>query len=162
MLIEPSVSSFALIETAISKARSSFGVYDMEIVNRLFGSSPDCLRLPHRAYALLTGEFRRQAHEHGLYFDDYEEENRKGKVEWNPDAAITESRFVHFSDHPMAKPWVAEKGRNGLFGGEPECFWDDGIHTEKNAPLDCRARYIWMDLLDNFKKRRKVRLLFCH
>lgn len=117
MLITPSTTSFALIQSAIANAKSSNSIYDMEIINALFGSSPDCLRLPHRVYALLTGEFRRRTDEHELYFDD-------GKREWNPDAAIMEAKFVHFSDYPMGKPWTVEKGRDGWYGFEPECVED--------------------------------------
>ncbi|RDL38128.1 uncharacterized protein BP5553_05561 [Venustampulla echinocandica] len=44
MLIQPSASEFARVNKAIKKA--GLGTYDMEIVNRLYGT--DCVVLPHR------------------------------------------------------------------------------------------------------------------
>lgn len=134
MLIQPSVSSYAVIQDAIKKAK--YGVYDMEIVNRLFGN--ECLRIPHRPYALLTGEFRSEQH------DKYMDNERQG---WDPDAAIMEAKFVHYSDHPLGKPWVVSK--QDREGHEPLCGW-----TASSNP-DCRAKYIWTDLYDGFTERRR-------
>jgi len=135
MLIQPSSSSFATIQAAIHK--SGYGVYDMEIVNHIFGKT--CVRIPHRTYALLTGEFR--SDQHDRYLDD-------PTVEWNPDAAIAEAKFVHFSDHPMGKPWLIGKG--DMIEYQPRCGWTQG------GNLDCRARYIWRNLYDEFAEQRKV------
>lgn len=153
MLITPSLPSFALISAAITDARSRLGVYDMDIINSLFGSHPSCQRLPHRPYALLTGEFRRGVNEHELYLYENDAGNWDGdeKLEWNPDAAIMEAKFVHFSDYPMAKPWIVKKNRKGEYGKEPQCFYPSDTST-----LNCKARLIWVDLYDDFKKRRKV------
>jgi hypothetical protein len=143
MLIEPSTSAFSLIEAAIKEAR--YGVYDMEIINKLFGN--DCIRLPHRPYALLTGEFR--SRHHSKYIDNVNEE-------WDADAAIMESKLVHFSDHPLEKPWLATKG--SITNYMPRC----GMSETNN--WDCRARYIWIDLYEGFKERRRVGYLMrtCH
>lgn len=134
MLIQPSVPSWRLIEAAIKKAK--YGVYDMEIVNRLFGN--DCLRIPHRPYALLTGEFRSDEHE------KYMDNERQG---WDPDAAIMEAKFVHYSDHPLGKPWLV--GKQDREGYEPLCGWTPSSNR------DCRAKYIWTDLYDGFTESRK-------
>jgi hypothetical protein len=140
MVIEPSRKSFSLIQKAIKKAKYSALTYDMEIMNSVFGR--DCLRLPHRPYALLTGEFRTQQHKQ--YMDN--------PIEiWNPDAAIMEAKFVHFSDHPLPKPWVATREeRNSL---QPNCEYN----TDMNPIIaDCRGRNVWRDLYDDFKARRHV------
>lgn len=100
------------------------------------------MRIPHRPYALLTGEFR--AEEHGQYMDSETEE-------WDPDATIMEAKFVHFSDHPLDKPWLATMAEMNRY--QPECGW-----TESSNP-DCRGQNIWRDLYLDFKARRNVS---CH
>jgi hypothetical protein len=92
MLITPSSEQFSSIEKAVGKA--GLGVYDMEIVNQLFGKM--CQVMPHQRYALLTGEFRRDRDKHMQYLDP-------GEV-WNATQIRENARLVHFSDYPMPKP----------------------------------------------------------
>ncbi|KAF4629827.1 hypothetical protein G7Y89_g8312 [Cudoniella acicularis] len=93
MLLTPSHQTFSLVQKEIKKAGD--GIYDMEIVNRVFGG--ECKVLPHREYALLTGEFRRKEKEHGAYIGEMEE--------WDPEREVKRAKYVHFSDHPLPKPW---------------------------------------------------------
>jgi alpha-N-acetylglucosamine transferase len=135
MVIEPSTTEFQRIQKAISKAKR--GHFDMEIVNKLYGSK--CLVLPHQKYGLLSGEFR--SRDHGKFH---------GRYDWDPVEAIREAHFVHYSDYPFPKPWVqASAHQEQVY--RPQCKLDDG------GIDDCQARYIWQDLYGDFKERRLVR-----
>lgn len=136
MLITPSPSSFALIQSAI--ARAKLGTYDMEIVNRLYGH--DCAVLPHRAYALLTGVFRGWG-DHANYAGE----------NWDVGQVVQEARYVHFSDDPRPKPWV-EASEKEVEAVRPIC--DLGA----DGRLDCRGRDFWDWLYEDFRTRRMVSL----
>lgn len=109
--------------------------YDMELLNDRFGES--AMVLPHRRYALLTGEFRR--HNHSAYLGDPDEE-------WNADKVYNEAKLVHFSDWPLPKPWIMWP-YEGLSEMQPDC---GGSHEGT-----CRERQIWKHLYDDFRQRRK-------
>ncbi|TVY73209.1 Glucose N-acetyltransferase, partial [Lachnellula suecica] len=119
MLVEPSAAEFARVEKAISKAEQ--GTYDMEIMNSLYGS--DCVVLPHRKYALLTGEFRKTEHEAYL----------GPGVKWDAGVVRAETKYIHFSDNPLPKPWV-EPNTYELQGTRPLC------EPEADGKVDCRGR----------------------
>ena len=136
MLIQPSEQEFKRVQKAIQNAK--LDTYDMEIINKLYGRI--CAVLPHRTYALLTGEFRTT--DHSRYLGD------DGQA-WDPEAAIREAKFVHFSDHPLPKPWE-ETSKAQVEKAMPPCEVDDNVRE------DCRAREIWLDLYRDFKERRKV------
>ncbi len=138
MLLEPSISSFSRLSNAISKA--STDTYDMEIVNRVFGSS--CLVLPHRKYALLTGEFRYPAR-------SPEHERYMGKEMWDAVEIYKEAKFVHFSDDPFPKPWI-EASDSLVQRYKPVCSVDEA------GDYDCKAREIWLGLYEDFQERRMV------
>ena len=112
---------------------ADFGVYDMEIMNALYGRQKDCIVLPHRKYALLTGEFRRKTHRQYM-----------GDDTWNAKAAFDEAKIIHFSDHPLPKPWDAKWEEVKDF--KPEC--------EESG--DCQARDIWLTLYTDYWKRAHV------
>ncbi|KAK2671768.1 Nucleotide-diphospho-sugar transferase [Fusarium oxysporum f. sp. vasinfectum] len=92
MLIQPSDTEFSRIMERVQSVKS--GEYDMEIVNQLYGDS--ALVFPHRRYDLLSGEFRND--KHTLYLGSEPET-------WDPAAAYSEAKLVHFSDWPLPKPW---------------------------------------------------------
>lgn len=139
VLIQPKKEEFKRIKEAIDNAKS--GEFDMEIVNNLY--SRDCLVLPHRRYDLLTGEFRNNG-SHAKYLgNDYEA--------WDPEMALKEAKFIHFSDWPVPKPWrnAAPRVQNDA---QPKCIQDnEGKH-------DCRARDIWLNFYSDFKLRREASL----
>jgi alpha-N-acetylglucosamine transferase len=139
MVLQPSTMALKKIQKAIGEATR--GTYDMEIINSLFGN--ECAILPHREYALLTGEFRTPDPKHMAFVD--------GKGEWDPAKVMQEAKFVHFSDYPFPKPWEetsAEEQEKVV----PACVVDE------KGKVDCRARDIWIELYKDFKARRKVRL----
>lgn len=115
--------------------------YDMDILNDRYGDS--ALVLPHRQYDLLTGEFRSKDHKVFLT-NDYEK--------WDPDKALAEAKFVHFSDWPLPKPWVMWP-QEQLAEIQPKCDYKPGTPEESG----CRDREVWKKLYDDFRRRRKVR-----
>ena len=135
ILIEPSEVEFRRILEAFDTRSTRH--FDMEIMNRLYGS--DCIVLPHRTYNLLSGEFREKEHQRYLGSD---------KETWDPEKAMEEAKYVHFSDWPVPKPWKL-KGSVQTKELRPEC-------RITNAGEDCRDRDIWLDLYADFAKRRKL------
>jgi alpha-N-acetylglucosamine transferase len=136
MVIEPSQVEFDRVMDKINSA--SGREYDMEIINSLYRDS--ALVLPHRGYAMLTGEFRSDNHTMYLGSD----------VEiWDPVMAYSESKLIHFSDWPLPKPWLpmSEEQHTKL---EPDCT------TTADGTEDCTARIIWNSLYTDFKEKRKV------
>ena len=117
-------------------------LFDMEILNTRYTNT--ALTLPHRPYALVTGEFRRKGpHNHTSYLGDADER-------FDPEAIIREAKVIHFSDWPLPKPWIMWP--NSLMREtRPECEVDNGMPTESG----CEARKIWLDLYDDFRRRRK-------
>ncbi|KAF2838141.1 glycosyltransferase family 8 protein [Patellaria atrata CBS 101060] len=112
--------------------------FDMEIVNALCKES--CIVLPHRRYDLLAGEFRSERHE--AYLGSEEEG-------WNPDKVFAEAKFVHFSNYPHPKLWIAasEQQTRGVW---PKCKGADGMEVV----VGCREREIWLRIYRNFRERR--------
>lgn len=82
MLLEPSMTEYRRVQQAIKNA--VFGEYDMEIMNKLYGRRKDCVVMPHRQYALLSGEFRSKRHSQYM-----------GKDKWDP-SAVFEVSFSIF------------------------------------------------------------------
>lgn len=138
VLIESSDFEFDRVMHAMqNKGANDF---DMEIVNTLYSDS--AMILPHRPYNMLTGEFR--AANHTAYLGNDLEK-------WDPDAALAEAKFLHFSDWPVPKPWI-ETPDALREEKQPKCEADEGTGEE-----DCRARDIWLDLYRDFRERRRVR-----
>ncbi|KAJ5156819.1 nucleotide-diphospho-sugar transferase, partial [Penicillium capsulatum] len=134
-LIEPSTFAFNQVMDKVSMADA--GIFDMEIMNSLFGDNAQII--PHRPYLLLTGEFRAMAHE-GYLGPAYES--------WDAEAIFRETKYVHFSDWPVPKPWAAL--RSQVMKEAPICNYNPRTGQE-----DCRARDIWVSIYDDFKFRRE-------
>jgi hypothetical protein len=114
--------------------------YDMELLNARYGDS--AMVLPHRQYGLLTGEFRTKDHRRFLGNDD---------EVWDPDHALAQAKFVHFSDWPLPKPWIMWP-QEMLAAEQPKCDHDPGTPRESG----CRDREIWKMLYDKYRRQRKV------
>lgn len=90
MLIQPSEFEFTRVMNATDYAESDD--YDMEIVNYLYKDS--ALIIPHRPYAVLTGEWRSKKHTEYL----------GNTIErWDPVKIFKEAKYLHFSDWPIPK-----------------------------------------------------------
>jgi len=134
MVIKPSTREFERVQKAIRKAPPTD--YDMEIINRLYGST--CSILPQRPYALLSGEFRSRQHANYLGHEP---------VNWDPEATFNEAKYVHFSDYPLPKPWEATQVQ--MTQTRPACFIN-----EQNR-RDCRARDLWLKLYNDYNESKK-------
>jgi alpha-N-acetylglucosamine transferase len=137
VLIQPSTQEFARVHEAIQTAQG--GDFDMEIVNNLY--SKDCMVIPHRRYDLITGEFRGQGAHESYLGNRYET--------WDPEVAVKEAKFLHFSDWPVPKPWL-EAAEKVMSDNQPKC---QQFH---NGTEDCRARDLWLGFYEDFRTRRQV------
>ncbi|KAJ9416959.1 nucleotide-diphospho-sugar transferase [Fusarium oxysporum] len=136
MLIQPSETEFSRIMERVQSVKS--GEYDMEIVNQLYGDS--ALIFPHRRYDLLSGEFRNDKHAHYL----------GSELEtWDPAAAYSEAKLIHFSDWPLPKPWKPLPEEDRL-AAQPNCT------RMTSGEEDCTTRIIWNSLYNDFRTKRKV------
>jgi hypothetical protein len=137
VLVEPSGFEFRRVLDAFGRKKDED--FDTEIVNELYGDN--CMIIPHRRYALLTGEFTKK--EHHQYLGSKEEM-------WDPQKVLDEAKFVHFSDWPLPKPWLPYTEE--LYQQQsPDCH---GVENRQ----DCRDRDIWSGLYRDFTERREV----CH
>ncbi|KAI9684121.1 MAG: N-acetylglucosaminyltransferase [Trizodia sp. TS-e1964] len=136
VLIEPSSMEYDRILSATNSARPN--EYDMEIINKLYGSS--AMVLPHRGYGLLTGEFRAKNHSQYLGND---------LEKWDPETVYAEAKFLHFSDWPTPKPWLASPAI--VENNKPDC----DVDLATGEKTDCRAQHIWVGFYRDFAKRRK-------
>lgn len=139
MVIKPDVEEFERFKDVISGGGNPMLVnahkFDMELINDRFEES--AMVLPHRPYALLTGEFRR--HNHSAYLGNTFEK-------WDPEKVLKEAKLVHFSDWPLPKPWIMWP-LEGLAEVQPDC---DGSHEGS-----CAERRLWKQLYADFRQRRK-------
>ncbi|KAL2754263.1 glycosyltransferase family 8 protein [Sodiomyces alcalophilus JCM 7366] len=136
MLLTPSAAEFARVQHKIDSAAPDD--YDMEVVNHLYKDT--ALVLPHRPYDLLTSEFRRDDHVPYLGSD---------AEAWDPVAVFNEVKFVHFSDWPIPKPWLAtpEQLRKER---ESRCKEKDREDGQK-----CIDMTLWNELYVDFRERRQ-------
>ena len=128
MLIEPSTYEFDRIHEQVHLAGER--KYDMEIVNKLYENS--AMVLPHRNYAMLTAEPRNENHRAYLGSDEV----------WDPAAVLSASKYVHFSDWPVPKPWVPVDDEVKKLKAEfqPHCVQVDGHEDCKSYVGLCEMR----------------------
>ena len=135
VLIEPSVREWHRIQKFMENDDSGF---DMDILNTLYKDS--CLVIPHKRYDLLTSEFRSETHERYLGSDEA----------WNGAKVLEETKFVHFSDWPVPKPWY-EIPESVIKEHQPKCK-----ERKYGEEPDCRDRDIWLNLYKEFSDNRQV------
>ncbi len=90
LLLQPSDYEFDRVMNATDEAGDND--YDMDILTMLYQDS--AMILPHRRYDLLTSEFR--GDDHQKYLQDLQQQ-------WDPDAMLKETKYIHFSDWPLPK-----------------------------------------------------------
>ncbi|QKX54216.1 uncharacterized protein TRUGW13939_01301 [Talaromyces rugulosus] len=69
---------------------------------------------------------------------------------WDPEKVLNEAKFLHFSDWPVPKPWIAASP-SVIQEKQPTCDLNPATGQED----DCRARDIWLGVYEDFAKRRK-------
>lgn len=138
MVIQPNLKEFMRFKDRIIGGGDEMlvkaGRFDMEIVNERFEDS--AMVLPHRPYALSTGEFRRN--EHSAYLGN-------ANKTWDAEKVFKEAKLVQFSDWPLPKPWIMW-AYQALEEVQPDC---GGSHEGT-----CAERRIWKQLYDDFRHRR--------
>lgn len=139
ILVEPSNFEFERVAKAIENAGKDD--YDMEILNNLYGES--ALILPHRRYDLISGEFKVNDHKDYLGND---------LEKWDAQKVWDETKFLHFSDWPLPKPWLATPKQ--VDDAKPPCEED----TTKASPNtdNCVTQELWVNLYADFRRRRQV------
>ncbi|GLA12454.1 N-acetylglucosaminyltransferase [Aspergillus niger] len=137
MLIQPSTDEFNRLLEEIWDNPSE--EYDMEIVNKLY--EDDTLVIPHRPYMLLTGEFRAKNHEAYLG-NTYES--------WDAEKILRTAKYLHFSDWPVPKPWVAAT-QHVIEQTQPPCE----VNPATGQRDDCHLREIWLGMYKEFMTRRQ-------
>ncbi|KAH7110089.1 glucose N-acetyltransferase 1 [Dendryphion nanum] len=139
MVLTPSLPEFnrlrSLTTAGGNQAMVQAHKFDMELMNERFGAH--AMVLPHRPYALLSGEFR--AKNHTAYLGNPAEE-------WSAEKAYAEAKLVHFSDWPLPKPWIMWP-LEGLAEIQPDC--------SGSRQGSCAERRIWKGLYEDFRRRRK-------
>lgn len=140
MVLTPSADVFHNLEGAVHR-KAGYGFYDMEVMNYLFGRS--CQVLPHQTYDLLTGEFR--SAEHAAFLGS---QSGSGKQGWDPEVVYRNAKMIHFSDHPLHKPWVATEEQ--IMAVKPVCSFDAEVGKE------CKAQEIWLNIYKTFQDQRAV------
>lgn len=140
VLLKPSSSEYEALMHAAYTSEGSLRKFDMELLNDRYQDS--AMVLPHRQFALLTGEFRQD--DHTMYLASEEEY-------WDTDKILDASRLVHFSDWPLPKPWIMWPHKL-LSEMLPKCKIRPGTSAESG----CEDREVWRSLYENFRARRKV------
>jgi hypothetical protein len=140
IILEPSEESWQRLRNATQHHEGHD--YDMDILNKLYGTSS--LVIPHRRYDLLTGEFRHEPDKHEAYLGPSAER-------WNARKALSEAKFVHFSDWPLPKPWL-QVSEQQIKKHQPDCW------KVSETEQDCTDREVWLELRKDFSDRRLV----CH
>ncbi|KXG47962.1 uncharacterized protein PGRI_018320 [Penicillium griseofulvum] len=140
ILIQPSAAAFDRTMDAISTANSS--TFDMEIMNNIYKETT--LTIPHRPYILLTGEFRSNTHEAYL--------GNSGET-WDAEKVFKETKYLHFSDWPVPKPWI--KPHPGVVEEyQPPCE----LNPATGQKDDCRAKNLCLINMAPTKSDIKARL----
>jgi hypothetical protein len=93
LLVQPNATEFARVMRVVDASESD--QYDMDILNKIYTSS--AMVLPHREYDIITGEFNYRPEKVHTAFLGNEEEA------WDPKKALSNAKFVHFSDWPIPK-----------------------------------------------------------
>lgn len=135
IVIEPSEAEWKRVEYSMDHHQGND--YDMDILNKIYGRSSTVI--PHRKYDLLSGEF------HGEKHQDYlGSPNEK----WDAKKILAETKFVHFSDWPMPKPWL-EPLDGMVEKHQPDC------RNKSSEAQDCADREVWLYLRKDFTERRE-------
>jgi len=139
VLLEPSELEFQQLTISARSELLGTAGGSSKVLNRFYGDS--AMVLPHREYGLLSEEFRSEAHTAFL---------GNNMEVWDPEKVLKQASLVRFSDEPLPKPWIMWPHK--LIGEiMPKCKLGELGND------DCRNKKIWMELYDDFRKRRKVR-----
>lgn len=137
-LMTPSTKSFSQISDAIKLASPTND--DLSILETLFYGQ--IIKIPQRPFALLAGEYRQKSHVHYI--------GNRWPKKWDPDSMLREARILHFSDHPIPKPWI-KASQVLLNKNMPNCG-----RSEWFGASNCRDRAVWFKLYRDYADMRKA------
>ena len=162
MVVKPGEELF---QHAIALARNATSSdYDMEIINQL-AMSEEYKRstgiLPWKRYLILTGIFRDPTSYFYTTAKPVRSENEILSVTefnehgtWSARKVYDEAYYIHFSDWPIPKPWVDDKGvQVGMHG--PKCR-DPLLDPAKKADGDCEEVQVWREIYRAFRDEMSV------
>lgn len=130
MVIRPS-EKLARLAREITRERS-VGDYDMEVINQMVQREDVVsLELPYSKYLLLTGIFR-----------DHTQFDKTS--EWDARKVIEQASYIHFSDSPIPKPWVDDRGAQLRQHG-PRC-----------QGTDCENVVVWKEVYRQFRDEMRA------
>ncbi|MCJ1440609.1 MAG: N-acetylglucosaminyltransferase [Stictis urceolatum] len=132
LLVEMNSAEFQRIMKKVEKAGDN--QFDMDIPNKLYMSN--AMVLPNRQYDLVTGEFRHNRSDHSKYLGNPTEK-------WDPVKVIKETKFLHFSDWPIPKPWIAMDEA------------DFKEYRPKWQGSYCGDKDMWINIYGDFRRRRQ-------
>lgn len=165
MVIRPSEELYeGLLEVTSRKGHAE---YDMDVINTLVRTSAYRRRLgllPWHKYMVLTGIFR----DPSKYFHTgsrIPESPPEGQASnatssllrkdgdengwWNARKVFDEAYYIHFSDWPIPKPWIDDKGATIQQHG-PKCR-DPGLDAKKKGDGDCEEVKVWREIYRLFR-----------
>lgn len=137
---------------------------------------PEMLVLPHRAYATLTLELDTESwHTHWAadthdepfaLYKDLDRDNFRYYFDVDQDMATgdfiyQETKYIHFSDYPIPKPWWKKDINNGYMGhrmrcpSHPDFAETDGRVKPGRTTADCTAGLNWEKVHLMFAQLRK-------
>lgn len=118
-------------------------------VRKLF--KPEVLVLPFAKYGLLTGSLKNPKH-YSMISNDvlgYKNLNENGdEITRNLNDAVTYSKYMHFSDYPIGKPWVYQSIK------DIEC----NVEKEKSRGLELepQACNVWNSVYESYMQTREI------
>ncbi|CAI2044848.1 hypothetical protein SEUBUCD646_0H03470 [Saccharomyces eubayanus] len=171
MVIKPSKKTFdEIVEDTLPKIINKKDKYDMDLINeelynlkkiiykqfiffrkvrKLF--KPEVLVLPFARYGLLTGSLKNPKH-YSMISNDvlgYKNLDENGdEITRSLDDAVTYSKYIHFSDYPIGKPWVYQSVKDF------EC----NVEKEKSRGLELepQACSVWNSVYESYMQTRKI------
>ncbi|AJT92724.1 AHL_G0052370.mRNA.1.CDS.1 [Saccharomyces cerevisiae] len=174
MVINPSKEAFdEIVNVMLPKILNKKEKYDMDLINeemynlkkiiykqfiffrkvrKLF--KPEVLVLPFARYGLLTGSLRNPRHYSIIYNDvlGYKTLDNDGNdIPVGLNDSVAYSKYVHFSDYPLAKPWNYPSMK------EFECIVKE--EDAEDSKLEHQACDLWNTVYASYIQSREICLV---
>lgn len=171
MVIKPSSETFqSIMETLLPNFLNMKNKYDMDLINdQLYNLKriiydqfnqfrrlrtlfvPEVLVLPFARYGLLTGSIKNEQHDSIIRNDilGYKRLDTDGKeIPKELSDLIKESKYIHFSDYPMGKPWE--------YNSMKDITCTASTKKGKINESERKACIVWNSIYESFLSSRSV------
>ncbi|EJS41623.1 gnt1p [Saccharomyces arboricola H-6] len=171
MVINPSKEVFdEIVEVTLPKVLNKKEKYDMDLINEEMYNlkkiiykqftyfrkvrkyfKPEVLVLPFARYGLLTGSLRRPSQYSMIYNDvlGYKTLDDNGNdISRDLNDTVAQSKYIHFSDYPLAKPWYYQSTKDFKCNIEEKT-------TEESEP-ELQACNIWNSVYESYMQYREI------